>query len=221
MDLICDGYEFDMYLYLIHIKFISITYQIHMIYVMCCTKMSCSVDPLLFLQIQMSSYIYFIETVSNTYQIHINYIFCWASLCNFCFSSNQDFIIHLFIWNYIKYISITDQIHINYIFCCIKMSCSVDFLFFSKSRFYHKFNSLKLYQIHIKLARAVGVAVGRRSGGRLETTLVATKKVFNFLNFFFFPFFSRFSPPSSPFLIEGVLGSKNLFSESGSKWPIT
>ena len=25
----------------------------------------------------------------------------------------------------------------------------------------------------------------------------------------------------SVFLIEGVLGSKNLFSESGSKWPIT
>ena len=34
------------------------------------------------------------------------------------------------------------------------------------------------------------------------------------------PFFSFFSP-SSTFLIEGVLGSKNLFSESGSKWAIT
>ena len=32
-----------------------------------------------------------------------------------------------------------------------------------------------------------------------------------------FPFFS----PSRPFLIEGVLGSKNLFSESCLKWPIT
>ena len=30
------------------------------------------------------------------------------------------------------------------------------------------------------LARAVGVAVGRRSGGRLATTLVATKNVFIF-----------------------------------------
>ena len=68
----------------------------------------------------------------------------------------------------------------------------------------------------IILARAVAVAVGRRSGGQLATTLVATKNVF----IFFFLFFSFFSP-SSPFLIEGVLGSKNLFSESGSKWPIT
>ena len=62
------------------------------------------------------------------------------------------------------------------------------------------------------LARAVGVPVGRRSGGRLATTLVATKNV---IIFFFF------SPPSLPFLIEGVLGSKNLFSESCSEWPIT
>ena len=38
-----------------------------------------------------------------------------------------------------------------------------------------------------------------------------------FHHYFFPPFFS----PSSPILIEGVLGSKNLFSESGSKWPIT
>ena len=35
------------------------------------------------------------------------------------------------------------------------------------------------------LARAVGVAVGRRSGGRLATTLVATKNVFIYLLFFF------------------------------------
>ena len=33
--------------------------------------------------------------------------------------------------------------------------------------------------------------------------------------------FSLFSPLSRPFLIEGVLGSKNLFSQSGWKWPIT
>ena len=36
----------------------------------------------------------------------------------------------------------------------------------------------------------------------------------------FFSFFI-FSPPSRPFLIEGVLVSKNLFSESCLKWPIT
>ena len=51
---------------------------------------------------------------------------------------------------------------------------------------------------------------------RLATTLVATKNVFIF--FFspvFFPlFFPFFFSLSSPFLIEGVLGSKNLFSES-------
>ena len=66
------------------------------------------------------------------------------------------------------------------------------------------------------LARAVDVAgEPRRSGDQLATMLVATI----FIIIFFFPFF--FSPPLSPFLIEGVLGSKNLFSESGSKWPIT
>ena len=57
--------------------------------------------------------------------------------------------------------------------------------------------------------RAVGVPVGRRSGGRLATTLVATKNVFIF---FLFPVF--FSSPLSPFHIEGVLGSINLFRES-------
>ena len=67
------------------------------------------------------------------------------------------------------------------------------------------------------LARAVGVAVGRCSGGRLATTLVATISTI----IFFFTTIFHHSPPSRPFLIEGVLGSKNLFSESGSKWPIT
>ena len=95
------------------------------------------------------------------------------------------------------------------------------------------------------LARAYGIPVGRRSGGRLATTLVATKIniIFSFpflfffwrervafqrstagndvvatifirLFFFIFPLFFPFFPPSQPFLIEGVLGSKNLFSES-------
>ena len=50
-------------------------------------------------------------------------------------------------------------------------------------------------------------------GGRLATMLVATISAV----IFFFFFFS----PSSIFLIEGVLGSKNLFSESCLKWPIT
>ena len=39
------------------------------------------------------------------------------------------------------------------------------------------------------LARACGVSVGRRSGGRLATTLVATKNDILFSFFSFFPFF--------------------------------
>ena len=72
------------------------------------------------------------------------------------------------------------------------------------------------------------------SGGRLATTLVdryfhhyflfgtsggvavgccqAVDWQFSIFNFFF-------HSPSRPFLIEGVLGSKNLFSESCLKWP--
>ena len=52
-------------------------------------------------------------------------------------------------------------------------------------------------------------------GGWLATTFV--DRYFHR----YFVFFSIFSSPSRPFLIEGVLGSKNLFSKSGSKWPIT
>ena len=56
------------------------------------------------------------------------------------------------------------------------------------------------------------------SGGRLATTLV--DRYFHHYFFFFFPFFFfPFHSPSRPFLIEGVLGSKNLFSESCLKWP--
>ena len=67
-----------------------------------------------------------------------------------------------------------------------------------------------------QLARAVNVPVGRRSGGRLAMILVATINdiIFSFL-FFFFLF------PSSTFLIEGVLGSKNLLSESCLECPKT
>ena len=56
------------------------------------------------------------------------------------------------------------------------------------------------------LARAVGVPVGSTG-----TTSVAT--IFIILSFFF-PFFS---PLLRSFLTEGVLGSKNLFSESRLK----
>ena len=56
------------------------------------------------------------------------------------------------------------------------------------------------------MARAVGVPVGQRLGGRLVMTLVA---IINDI-IFTFSFFSS----SSTFLIEGVLGSKNLFSKS-------
>ena len=78
------------------------------------------------------------------------------------------------------------------------------------------------------IGKSVGVAVGRCLGGRLATTLVAT--IFIIISSSFSPhFFPRFffSPvffpvsPSQPFLIEGVLGSKNLFCESCLKWPIT
>ena len=63
------------------------------------------------------------------------------------------------------------------------------------------------------LARAAAlqsVAVRRSTGNDVVATISAI--IFHF---------TIFSPPSRPFLIEGVLGSKNLFSESGSKWPIT
>ena len=56
------------------------------------------------------------------------------------------------------------------------------------------------------LARAVGVPVIRRSGGQLAMMLVPTINVI-----IFSILFHIFSPPR-PFLIEGVLGSKNLFS---------
>ena len=62
-----------------------------------------------------------------------------------------------------------------------------------------------------QLARAVGVPDGQRSGSRLASTLVDTKNVFIY---FFYPVFFLVFSPSAPFLIEGVLGSKNLFRES-------
>ena len=62
---------------------------------------------------------------------------------------------------------------------------------------------LKIIYYLFKLARACGVPVG----GRLATTLGATKN-----DIIFFLFFSFFL--SSTFLIEGALGSKNVFRES-------
>ena len=74
----------------------------------------------------------------------------------------------------------------------------------------HSHKSTKLCQDQILLnilgfilTRAVGVSIGRPSGGRLATTLVAT------INIVFSPF-----PPSSTFLIEGVFVSKKLFGKS-------
>ena len=66
----------------------------------------------------------------------------------------------------------------------------------------------KLDKVHI-FGTSVRCSSGRRSGGRLlANDVVATI----FISLFFFSpvFFS----PSSTFLIEGVLGSKNLISES-------
>ena len=59
-------------------------------------------------------------------------------------------------------------------------------------------------------------AFGRSTAGN---DIVATIfiRIFFFFPFFFLPFF----PPSRPFLIEGVLGSKNLFSESWRERPKT
>ena len=61
----------------------------------------------------------------------------------------------------------------------------------------------------------------RRSGGRLlANDVVATIFISLFFFFRFPPLFPPvLFPPSRPFLIEGVLRSKNLFSESGQEHP--
>ena len=71
--------------------------------------------------------------------------------------------------------------------------------------FYTSKHMKLIKDLFLQLARAVGVPVGWCLGGRLATILVAT------LNDIISPFFS---PPMSTFLIEGVLGSKNLFGKS-------
>ena len=56
--------------------------------------------------------------------------------------------------------------------------------------------------------RVVGIPVSRRSGNQLATTLGVTVN-----HIIFFLFSPRF-PPWSTFLIQGVLGSKNLFDKN-------
>ena len=71
--------------------------------------------------------------------------------------------------------------------------------------------TVSVNKTYVLLARAVGlqsVAVRRSTGNDMCD------------HFFRRCCFISFSL-SSTFLIEGVLGSKNLFSESGSKWAIT
>ena len=68
-------------------------------------------------------------------------------------------------------------------------------------------------EVSLDIGTSVRRSSGRRSGGRLlANDVVAT--IFISLFFPFFPF-----PPSRPFLIEGVVGSKNLFSESCLECP--
>ena len=80
--------------------------------------------------------------------------------------------------------------------------CSQSPLCISGPLFWHELSALQ------------SVAVRRSTGNDVSG---------HFFRHYFLLFFSSlfFSPPSRPFLIEGVLGSKNLFSESCLKWPIT
>ena len=72
------------------------------------------------------------------------------------------------------------------------------------------------WEHYLLLARAAAlqsVAVRRLTGNNVVATISAI--------IFFFSLFFHFSPPSRPFLIEGGLGSKNLFSESCLERPKT
>ena len=63
-------------------------------------------------------------------------------------------------------------------------------------------------------------AFGRSTAGNDVVATIFIHIFFSFFPPFFFPFFSRFFfSQSRPFLIEGVLGSKNLFSESCLECP--
>ena len=134
------------------IKYKSNSYQIHINYIFCCTKMSCSVD---FLFISKSRFHHTSifhwncnKYISNSYPLQIKSISItrsvipkWAYLFIFCFLSKSR-LYHTYIslklyLIHIKLIFITDKIHINFVMCCTKMSCSVDLLFFSKSRCHH------------------------------------------------------------------------------------
>ena len=61
-------------------------------------------------------------------------------------------------------------------------------------------------------------AFGRSTAGNDEVATIFIRIFFSFFPPFFSPFFF---PPSRPFLIEGVLGSKNLFSKSCLERPKT
>ena len=77
------------------------------------------------------------------------------------------------------------------------------------------------YVVFNVLARAAAlqsVAVRRLTGNDVSGPLFSP--LFIFFPFFFH-FFHFFHSPSRPFLIEGVLGSKNLFGKSGLKWLVT
>ena len=74
---------------------------------------------------------------------------------------------------------------------------------------------------YVKLARECGVpAFGRSTAGN-DVVATIFIRLFFFFPFFFPVFFPVFFSPSRPFLIEGVLGSKNLFSESCLERPKT
>ena len=72
-------------------------------------------------------------------------------------------------------------------------------------------NPMKFKIILAQAAALQSVAVRRSTGNDVVAT------IFTIIFFQFFQFSSI--SPSRPFLIEGVLGSKNLFSESCLKWP--
>ena len=88
-------------------------------------------------------------------------------------------------------------------------------IFFSVAIYY---NGKAAWIQYLFLARACGVPVGRRSGGRLVMTLVATINVIILFLFSFLFFFFLFSVI---YFSQGVLGSKNLFCESCLECPKT
>ena len=118
-----------------------------------------------------------------------------------------------------KSTSISDQIHIDYKDCFTKGKYSVYFLSLSFSFFLsHTIIGLTWSPLVIQ---CIGTS-GRHSSHLPFRQLTGTTIVDYYFHYSFpllLPFF--FSSPSQPFLIEGVLGSKNLFCESGREHPKT